>query len=287
MWTKKRVVALLVVAAVMAVLVWWADSTSDPKYQGKPLSFWLAELKSGDGARREAARIAIRKMGTKAVPPLIGRLRYHTPFWRRQLEWLSSRQRFYHISVIDEDAYADLAHDGFWALGTNGVAGLPELTRMLNDPRYCVRAGRVLPYLGAAAIPALTNSFVNPDPHVRAAAVLWLGVNQSCFSNLWSNVLPLLKDGSVEVRCSAVQGIGGLEVHPEIVVPAMTNLLGETNANVLSATCWGITSFRTNAVMAVPLLVPLCQHSNSSVRYYARQALRVISPEAADKAGIH
>lgn len=277
---------LLAIAGIMSVLIWWADSSREPKYRGRPLSLWLVELQSTNEPRREQARIAIRKMGPKAAPALVERLRYHKPFWRRELERLSARQKFYHLSVIDEDAYADLARDGFWAADTNAVVVLPELTRMLNDPRDCGRAGRVLPYLRDAAIPALTNAFVSPDPHIRAAAVQCIGINQACFSRLWSDVLPLLKDSSVDVRCSAVQAIGHLEVHPEIVVPAMTNLLGEKNDSVLSATCWGLTSFRSNAVIAVPLLVPLCQHSNSTVRYYARQALRAISPEAADKAGI-
>jgi HEAT repeat protein len=140
--------------------------------------------------------------------------------------------------------------------------------------------------VGVAAIPALTNAFASPDPYVRAAAVRWLGINQPCFQRVWADVLPLLKDSSVEVRCSAVQSIGHLEVHPEIVVPAMTNLLGETNENVVSATWWGLTHFRTNAVMAVPLLLPLCNHPSQSVRDYAKGAILAISPEAAEKAGI-
>lgn len=277
---------LLVIAGIMSVLVWRADSSREPKYQGMPLSFWLAELQSGDAARRQQAKLAIHEMGPNAVPALIERLRYHVPSWRRQLERLCARQKFFHLSVIDENAYADLARDGFWAANTNAIVGLPELTRMLNDPKDCGRAGRVLPYLGVAAIPALTNAFASPDPHIRAAAVQWLGVNQAKFNTLWSAVLPLLKDGSVEVRCSAVQAIGHLEVHPEIVVPAMTNLLGETNEHVLSATCWGLTSFRTNGAIAVPLLLPLCEHSNRTVRVYARQAVQTISPQAAAKAGI-
>jgi hypothetical protein len=77
-----------------------------------------------------------------------------------------------------------------------------------------------------------------------------------------------------------------LGVHPEIAVPAMTNLLSDADQTVISGTCWGLTHFRTNAVIAVPHLLPLCQHSNDNIRYYARGAVRAISPEAAERAGI-
>jgi hypothetical protein len=203
MLRSKRIAALLVAVATISALISLISSSREPTYQGKSLTFWLTELQSTNGPQRQQAKRAIHEMGPKAVPALIDRLGYHTPFWRRELEYLSTRQKFFHISVIDEDAYAKLAVDGFWAANTNAIVCLPELTRMLNS-RDCGRAGIALMYLGSAAIPALTNAFASPDPHVRAAAVQWLGVNQRCFGPLWSNVLPMLKDGSVEVRHSAV-----------------------------------------------------------------------------------
>ena len=49
-----------------------ADSREDgePQYEGKPLSHWIAELKSVRGEREKAAALALIRTGSAAIPAL-------------------------------------------------------------------------------------------------------------------------------------------------------------------------------------------------------------------------
>jgi HEAT repeat protein len=88
------------------------------------------------------------------------------------------------------------------------------------------------------------------------------------------------------VREAAVIILSHSDVEPREVVPALTACLSDTNVVIRRAAAEGLGRFGTNALWAVPVLVPLLREPDRNVRRAARNAFKVIDPEAAAKAGV-
>jgi len=89
---------------------------------------------------------AIRHMGTNAIPSLLAMIERQPPFWRYRVRELFSKlpsplldnaagYRFQQL--IDPEPARQLAGQaafvGFRALGTNGVAAIPALSRLMKS----------------------------------------------------------------------------------------------------------------------------------------------------------
>src|SRR6266849_1639554 len=69
---KKRGFLLAVLfVALLGGVFWMLSRPAEPAYQGKPLSAWLDEFNGLAGDTNQAALVAFREMGSKAVPPLL------------------------------------------------------------------------------------------------------------------------------------------------------------------------------------------------------------------------
>ena len=70
---KRTKIALLAgLAAVVLVMLWTIPGPPEPVYQGRRLSDWL---KAHDRFSREEAEEAVRRIGTNAIPSLLGMFR--------------------------------------------------------------------------------------------------------------------------------------------------------------------------------------------------------------------
>src|SRR5213083_626027 len=146
MTRRRKVLFLLtvgVVAAALLLVVWWL---SEPRYQGKSLSYWLAPWHYGGGESSESVAKALEGMSDRAVPHLIKRMQWRPSRWKRELrQYLPN-----------------------WAANIS-------LLRDREDPRQT--AVHALHLIGDAAAPAIpyleAASDVNDTPEdrsVRAAA---------------------------------------------------------------------------------------------------------------------
>jgi HEAT repeat protein len=141
-------------------------------YRGRPLSFYVAQLKSGDsGERLQAIRIIgyFGKDGAAAVPELTAALSDSSPQVRRAAAGslsllgpaaapaLSALAK----ALSDEDAYVRcMAAIALQAMGAKAAPAVPQLIPALSDPNNYVRmsAANALGAVGSAslaAIPAL------------------------------------------------------------------------------------------------------------------------------------
>src|SRR5260370_33389603 len=69
---KKRGILLAVLFGVLVDgLVWVLSRPAEPVYQRKPLSTWINEYNGRPGDTNQAALLAIREMGTSAIPALL------------------------------------------------------------------------------------------------------------------------------------------------------------------------------------------------------------------------
>src|SRR3954452_5699753 len=86
---KKPLLAGLAIAAVcaIAVLLMTRRSQAPVLYEGKSVEQWSVQLYiSQEQSARDAASAALKALGPKAVPDIIGMLRNQDPFMRR-LVW--------------------------------------------------------------------------------------------------------------------------------------------------------------------------------------------------------
>lgn len=131
----------------------------EPSYQGKSLSSWLEQVDYGQPAdRREAARRAIRAMGTNALPWILREFDERGSIFagfNPVLRKLSGGRLWFPT----HDTNVRRATWGIWALGGLAKPAIPELLGMLDVyPGFIPSA---LADIGADAIPALQQCLTN------------------------------------------------------------------------------------------------------------------------------
>src|SRR2546423_7407990 len=131
---------LLILAAVVAVsvcLVIWPPN-GEPRYGGKKLSEWLKA--SENRASEKEAAVAVRHMGTNALPYLIewvreseGKMRFRARvyFYLRSQRWLPQSLRYRFIG--NQDDKRKLAFEALRILGSEAAPAIPGFVRMLNE----------------------------------------------------------------------------------------------------------------------------------------------------------
>ncbi|MBE0540747.1 MAG: hypothetical protein IH623_05120 [Verrucomicrobia bacterium] len=177
----------------------------EPRHQGKSLSEWMeihrmARVLSGSrtepastkaervaafrarearvAATRAEAELAVRSIGTNALPCLLAWLRYELPSWRKGLLKLATRpvegktldegNIVYGRSLIigPTARNAEWADLGFVILNTNAAPAIPELEAMMKDNQKPDRGLRAIYALGAIGVPAvrvLTNALADTN----------------------------------------------------------------------------------------------------------------------------
>jgi HEAT repeat protein len=134
----------VLVAGVFAMLY----ATREPSADGRTLSEWLRLVRKNYAQRDNTdATNAVRAIGAKAVPILIEKLRKTDPAWKIRVynEW--SRKIFDDewVFAARYEAYEGVL--GFSIVGTQAVAAIPELSKMLFDTNNDTRVGEALGYV--------------------------------------------------------------------------------------------------------------------------------------------
>jgi hypothetical protein len=183
-WIKAT--GLLLLLGGIACLALMAAHTTEPKYKGQPLSYWI-ELnlcldRNGDGkvpgASPDAiernqrdlkeARAAITTIGTNGLPYLTRWIRYGPPLPGTRFIPRAPRPFRFKLYRFNQER-ADRAQAAMQALpvlGTNAGPAIPELVRLamktnILDRQLAWRAERTLTKLGTQAFPALMNVWSN------------------------------------------------------------------------------------------------------------------------------
>jgi hypothetical protein len=259
----KIALAVLLVAAVGGFLVWQVLRDQEPVYQGKPLSVWLRDFKGNP-----QLTTAVRQIGTNGIPALLRMLaRKDSPlaskpvvFWNRHVwslqRWLRD-PRWYHIGAVHANTDGQL---GFEILGTNAQQAAPALIAIYE--RNISRDSQTATSRALNAIGPVAQRMAIPS-YLRAAA-----------------------SSNTPVREVAVWALSGVQVEPQLVVPALAKFLSDTNWVSRTVAANGLGRLGTNAQQAVPALVPRLTDLNPRVRRGATNALKLIDPEAAARAGV-
>lgn len=121
-----RTVLLIAVAGLFLFLV-WLNAHDEPTYQGKRWSKWFLDLEASAKQRR-TAEIAIREIGTNALPLLMRKLQQQDSRAKLRLVDLMRRQSVVRLHFVDENKRLRCVFEAFDALRLLAAPAVPELT---------------------------------------------------------------------------------------------------------------------------------------------------------------
>ena len=234
--SKKQLIPFtpLLIFAVVCLIATPSAVSSEPSYNGRPLSEWLLVLEEGrtlSGERVEAsdAQNAVRQIGTNGIPTLIDLLSvYDERSAKRVLSKLHNKELtawFKH----DENPYSSakdlrkLALSGFSILGTNAECAVPQIAGKLA---YSVEAPRALLAVGPKGFSALTNALNGSDDQVRDEVIQALTAESGADSDAIRQLLvTALNDPDKLIRLHTAELLKGKE--SDVVIPALVTLLSD------------------------------------------------------------
>jgi hypothetical protein len=266
---RKKLIGVIAFTCGIALLAWMLLYPQEPACKGKSLTFWAQQYGSnnwrgGGGPAAREAEVAIRQIGTNAIPFLLDLIRVRDSALKKKLREMAPRAWHdrLHIKDTSWDIRRTGAH-GLAALGTNAPGAVPALIEIVmrhpdEDGRYL--AAFALRTLGTAAEPAIPF-FIQ------------------CLTNKVNTI-----------RDEAAIALGGMHHLPEIVVPQLVSYLNFAKSSRSTFECTdairSLGTFGTNAKAAVPIMVELLEHSDPQVRTEVTNWLPRIDPEVATKAHV-
>ena len=259
-------------------------------YHGKRLSAWVADLHPRVvEAKQQEAELALRAIGTNAVPYLLELLQHQEPRLLRGLRDFSQRTKTFlrmpselelpWVAVVERDLQLNAA---FAALGPSARPALPALTNLLLRPETTAVAASTLARLGSEALGPLTRALESPHREVRAAAAGALGTVPDDLAHILPALRKALADPDKFVRINAVVSLGQIaESKPEAVLDDLIRGLRDTSPSVKVFAADFLARLGKGARPAVPELVSMAEGLDRLASGKALSALKQIDPETA------
>jgi HEAT repeat protein len=289
MGKKRGLLLALLFVALLGGVVWVLSRPTEPAYQGKPLSAWLNEYNGRPGDTNQAALVAIREMGTNAIPALLKIIESDDPPFQRMMSELNRKQSLVHFPVREKPYPRWAASAALYAMGANARPAFPALTNLLfhaNSLFKSAAPANALAGLGSSGLPPLLAALTNQNPFIRSSAATGLGWARSDQNIVVPALIARLSDRDWWVHCEAVWALGHLHAEPELAVPALMKDYPGNDPKLRSEILRAIGRFETNASAAVPMLLQALSDSDPTVFNHAASALKQIDPAAAAKAGV-
>jgi hypothetical protein len=321
MLNRRRIQVLAVISAGFAALITvWAPW--DPSHGGIRLSACIRDFDHAydtsifafpEGVPPESAK-ALRGMSAAAVPKLLGLLcgketsmLDDVKDWLEQkadVQWSSSRR-------VSDPARAII---GFSLLGEKAAPAVPELERLLGEPRYAERAIEALTLIGEPAILVMTNAIGHTNPQVRLSALhglssmlpprpealaaalrilsndvsrnrktaaLVLSLHTNDADRVWPIFRDLVQDGDPNVRRAALHGMKNFGSRPLSLFPALANQLWTNgSATEVGAIVMGLRGMSNEPVRVVECLLEGLRSPHERHRILAARAVSDFMPAA-------
>jgi len=202
MRTSRRILILTTCLASAGLLAGVLSREHEPQYQGRPLSQWLRDFgHRGIYMEADPAVIAVRAIGTNAIPCALRWIRYEPSKIRSRIQKLAERlppkYESYLISILDGQERAKNAETLFALLGPKAAGAIPALTGLAATSTTAERAEHCidsLRYIGPDALPSFLILLTNGRARVRfeaASSVGLLGTNAAPAVPAPSNASPI------------------------------------------------------------------------------------------------
>jgi RNA polymerase sigma factor (sigma-70 family) len=231
-WSKVKTaivvgIGILLVAGTGTVMVKNSFFSSQPSYQGKPLSAWLKEYENvketfaNNGAKLHELDKIVSQAGTNAIPTLLRLLR-------------------------EEDFKGDGngAANGFRVLGTRATNAVPDLMKIYeqnqaarDDILYslnCIGTNADVP------IDWLLPKLKDPDPKIRAGIAYVIGQMHTESEQAIPALIQCLSDSSSHVRADAALALGSCGADAKSAIPQLIVLLNDKGKGVKNCAAFAI-----------------------------------------------
>jgi hypothetical protein len=296
----KTGLAVAVSVSILLLIVAWTFLTrgSEPRYQGRALSMWVADLDAKKaGNVRERAKIVLTEAARAAAPRFIQTLRANDSDSKLSLIGLARKQGMaFGFRTADERRGEAVVEFSRFSVGA-----IPVVTNLLDDPALAGLAINLLCGSRLASADSLIMALDHTNASVRMHAALGLDalyVNCVRFNNYkllqapgWPGSFPtsaavaaivkLLKEERPDTRGAAAYALGDMREQPESVIPALTECLAETTeSEVRQAVAEALGKYGRRAIAAVASLKQLMDDSDPAVRTAAERALKRVMPES-------
>jgi hypothetical protein len=284
---------------IAVIAVWFfCLREKEPSYKGRRLSEWLERHATGwkydDSMRRvgedKDSADAILAIGTSALPWLLKWNSEKTPtinvMWQRFVELPDG----YKPTVVrkaliraSEEIKHQLAVEGFEVLGTNAASALPELQmafRNATNTSDISRCAECMKFLGVGALEFFITVIREDGTNFhRTCAIRYIGDMGYLGTNALPAVPVLLAAAKRPNSWGAARSVGQLQLQPEIVIPALTNLLTSTNYCERMFSLLGLGFIGKNGSVPRASLQTALTDPVSAVRTTATNIVEVIAPD--------
>lgn len=267
--SRKAIFVLFGVVA-LGLLSWGWLRFREPVYQGRRLSSWLAELdRSWPGQDSEPAAQAIREIGTKALPYLIGAIKARDSMFKVRLVGFLRDQNRIRFRFRMADEKRDGALKAFFVLGPKAKPAIPELGRLLDEERnLALNAMIALCNIGKDSMPVLADACGYTNLNVRECAAVTLSQlarGRALYTNSHFRADRLYSVTEFLLGCGR-EDIPGLITH-----------LSDPRPAVRRATAEALRCFYGVAESAIPALTKLLEDPDKGARTAAAEALKAIN----------
>jgi HEAT repeat protein len=286
---RNRILFFSLLVVLLIAFAWFLLRQGEPVYQGKPLSYWLDPKRVGQGDEQEAD-IAIRAMGTDAIPTLLSMLGTKDTRIRRGLIKLSEKFDWLPLHIRDREEILNMAMRGFEALGPIAKPAEPALVRFLrdSDSQTRVYAAYVLTKIGSPAgdtVRALvdylgstlktnTGNWWDEEKSVVAYALAQIGPAAGSAIPELTILTNELTNGNAFAGLAAQAAL--ISIRGDPLLPILKRLRDTSNQTNWARAAWTLWFLGTNAAPAVPMLLTALQQTNTSIQNLALQDLREI-----------
>jgi HEAT repeat protein len=262
---KRRLLIALGLLGLAALAVFLANRRGPEArvFQGKSVATWARQCTAPSQLQRDEATVALKALGSNAVPGLLKLLGARDSFLRREVWTLVpklpaplARTILKAVQPPDAALLRKGAAHGLAAVGPPAEPAVPALGLALHSGEMELRweAGLALGHIGKPAVRVLAPALASNNPHIRHCAVSGLNVMgedalpaapallkaledkngiavsaAACLAKLGTNVVPFLTNEMANpdplLRQRATHGLG--VVHPArgLLVPPLLAML--------------------------------------------------------------
>lgn len=242
----------------------------EPKYQGRVISDWIADLYEPP-PKYDAAVKAIREMKQAALPIIEHRILegqentflysvyYKSPMGRRYSRAYLWKADFEALRVIGKDSIPvlDKLIDS-WDGSRPAVKLLAEMDALEVLNAHCTN-------LEFAGIKMMICDALEGVTQRKEFAI--------------DILLRLTSAEEAEVRIRAFRALGKMQAEPVKVLPRLCAILEDGSPPMQSAVISVMVQYGTNAISAVPTLVRISQRGNDALAKEAVDAIALIAPQ--------